>query len=198
MPQLILPVDTHGYLQTPLSQDMLGRIQGEAQSSSSGVIVQLGISTHNVRYLPGFTLGSGSFSVDTNSLNLLSGHERALAEYNVFSLCTELSTNKWLSTAVKSAIDSCSFSMEQENLSQSAEHLTCPLTLDIPEQGVFARTSLQSDICCLYDSAALKELVSRDLPHPVSREVITAGHIVPKEQCHFDSERGAFIQSTLE
>ncbi|EDV3123895.1 DUF1076 domain-containing protein, partial [Salmonella enterica subsp. enterica] len=31
----------------------------------------------------------------------------------------------------------------------------------VPDNGVFSRTSLQSDVCCLYDSTALKELVSR-------------------------------------
>ncbi|EEJ2564189.1 DUF1076 domain-containing protein, partial [Salmonella enterica subsp. enterica] len=78
------------------------------------------------------------------------------------------------------------------------EHLTCPITLSIPERGVFARTSLQSDVCCLYDSTALKELVSRRLPHPMSREAITGAHIVPQEQCHFDLEKGAFIHSASE
>ncbi|WP_144340586.1 T3SS effector NleG family protein [Salmonella enterica] len=67
-----------------------------------------------------------------------------------------------------------------------------------PERGVFARTSLQSDVCCLYDSTALKELVSRRLPHPMSREAITGAHIVPQEQCHFDQEKGAFIHSASE
>lgn len=197
MPNLVLTlsVDTHGYLQTPVSQDMLGRIQGAAQNSSNGVTVLLGSTLHNVRYLPH---ASGYFSIETDSLNLLRGYERALAEENVNSLCTELSTYRGLTIAVESVINSCSFTVAQENLSLSAEYLTCPLTLEVPEQGVFARTSLQSDVCCLYDTATLKELVSRRLPHPVSREVITARHIVPKEQCYFDSGRGAFIRSATE
>ncbi|EKC2245593.1 T3SS effector NleG family protein [Salmonella enterica] len=95
-------------------------------------------------------------------------------------------------------IDSCSFSIEQATLSLSAGHLTCPITLSIPERGVFARTSLQSEVCYLYDSTALKELVSRRLPHPISRETITGAHIVPKEQYHIDWEKGAFIHSASE
>ncbi|ECJ2264911.1 DUF1076 domain-containing protein [Salmonella enterica subsp. salamae] len=199
MPNIILtlPVDTSGFLQTPLSQDILGRMQGATQSSSNGVTVQLGNNLHQVRYLPGLTLGSGSFSINTDSLSLLRGYERALAEENVNYLCSELSNYRG-PIDVETTIDSCSFSVAQENLSLSAEHLTCPLTLDVPEQGVFALTSLQSDICCLYDTATLKELVSRNLPHPVSREVITSRHIVPKEQCYFDSGRGAFIRSAPE
>ncbi|AXC86561.1 DUF1076 domain-containing protein [Salmonella enterica subsp. salamae] len=68
----------------------------------------------------------------------------------------------------------------------------------VPDNGVFSRTSLQSEVCCLYDSTALKELVSRRLPHPISREVITGAHIIPKEQCHFDPEKGTFIHSASE
>ncbi|EGD6368690.1 DUF1076 domain-containing protein, partial [Salmonella enterica] len=41
-------------------------------------------------------------------------------------------------------------------------------------------------------------LVSRRLPHPISREAITGGHIIPKEQCHFDQEKGTFIHSASE
>ncbi|ECG8607922.1 DUF1076 domain-containing protein, partial [Salmonella enterica subsp. salamae] len=70
-------------------------------------------------------------------------------------------------------IDTCLFVTEQAGFQISGEHLTCPITFSIPERGVFARTSLQSDVCCLYDSTALKELVSRRLPHPISREAIT-------------------------
>ncbi|EFS7612903.1 T3SS effector NleG family protein [Salmonella enterica] len=92
----------------------------------------------------------------------------------------------------------CSFNVELVGFQVPGEHLTCPLTLSIPEKGVFVRTSLQSDVCCLYDSTALKELVSRRLPHPISREAITGAHIVPKEQCHFDPEKGAFIHSASE
>ncbi|WP_242402121.1 T3SS effector NleG family protein [Salmonella enterica] len=95
-------------------------------------------------------------------------------------------------------IDACSFSVGAANLTLPQEHLICPITLYVPDNGVFARTSLQSEVCCLYDSAALKEQVSRRLPHPISREAITGAHIVPKEQCHFDTEKGAFIRSVSE
>ncbi|ECJ2265728.1 DUF1076 domain-containing protein, partial [Salmonella enterica subsp. salamae] len=78
------------------------------------------------------------------------------------------------------------------------ERLICPITLYVPEKGVFVWTSLRSDVCCLYDPTALKELVSRRLPHPISREAITGAHIVPKEQCHFYPEKGAFIHSAFE
>ncbi|ECL1757585.1 DUF1076 domain-containing protein [Salmonella enterica] len=94
-----------------------------------------------------------------------------------------------------SKIDSTDFNIEQENLLLPEDHLSCPITLSIPERGVFVRTSLQSDTCCLYDSTALKELVSRRLPHPVSREVMTEAHIVPKEQCHFESEKWTFVHT---
>ncbi|EAY9564578.1 DUF1076 domain-containing protein [Salmonella enterica subsp. salamae] len=95
-------------------------------------------------------------------------------------------------------IDACSFSVGSANLTLPQERLICPITLCVPDNGVFVRTSLQSEVCCLYDSTALKELVSRRLPHPISREAITGAHIVPQEQCHFDPEKGAFIHSASE
>ncbi|EAA9516409.1 T3SS effector NleG family protein [Salmonella enterica subsp. salamae] len=97
-----------------------------------------------------------------------------------------------------SRIDACSFSVGSANLTLPQERLICPITLCVPDNGVFVRTSLQSEVCCLYDSTALKELVSRRLPHPISREAITGAHIVPQEQCHFNQERGAFIHSASE
>ena len=53
----------------------------------------------------------------------------------------------------------------------SAEHLTCPITLSFPERGVFVRTSLQSEVSCLYNSATLKLLLMLANQHsePLSR-----------------------------
>ncbi|EHL3469340.1 T3SS effector NleG family protein [Salmonella enterica] len=44
----------------------------------------------------------------------------------------------------------------------------------------------------------MKELVSRRLLHPISREAIIGAHIVPKEQCHFAPERRTVIHSASE
>lgn len=92
-------------------------------------------------------------------------------------------------------IDTCSFRVGSANLSLPEESLRCPITLSTPVEGVFVRTSLQSNVCCLYDLTALNVLVSDRQPHPVSRELITEAHIVPKAECHFDPEKGAIIHS---
>ncbi|EAA7243386.1 DUF1076 domain-containing protein [Salmonella enterica subsp. salamae] len=46
-------------------------------------------------------------------------------------------------------IDDCSFSVGSANLTLPQEHLICPITLCVPDNGVFTRTSIQSALCCL-------------------------------------------------
>ncbi len=180
------------------------------QSSGMGAQIQIGDTLMTIQVI---NLGSfGRFSGHINSSSL-SAELQELAENNmqniyrhVWDYRDELGPRIEESEraqvpdvqSLSDRIDTCNFIVVQENLLLSAEHLTCPITLSIPERGVFVRTSLRSDVCCLYDSAALKTLVSQRLPHPVSRELMTEAHIVPKEQCHFDPEKGAFIHSASE
>ncbi|EAO9707287.1 T3SS effector NleG family protein [Salmonella enterica subsp. enterica serovar London] len=203
---ITLPVNEHGNV-LPISSHDLGNIRGAAQHADDAVNVQMGNGLYRVRYLP--RLDSFSVNPNTGFNPLHSAMEFITTVNNSTHLEEHLNQGRTFLSALEAAllrcqsristkIDSCSFSMERENFSLAAEHLTCPIALSIPERGVFARTSLQSDVCCLYDPAALKELVSRRLPHPISREAITGAHIVPKEQCHFDPEKGAFIHSASE
>lgn len=53
--------------------------------------------------------------------------------------------------------------------------------------------TLSSDVCTLYDKAALIHLIDMDAPHPLSRETITVSMIVRKDECYFDQSRGSFI-----
>ncbi|QXX22118.1 T3SS effector NleG family protein [Salmonella enterica] len=203
---ITLPVNEHGNV-LPISSHDLGSIRGAAQNADDAVDVQMGNGLYRVRYLP--RLDSFSVNPNTGFNPLHSAMEFITTVNNSTHLEEHLNQGRTFLSALEAAllrcqsristkIDSCSFSIEQATLSLSAGHLTCPITLCVPERGVFARTSLQSDVCCLYDSTALKELVSRRLPHPISREAITGGHIIPKEQCHFDQEKGSFIHSASE
>ncbi|EHT1565462.1 T3SS effector NleG family protein, partial [Escherichia coli] len=70
--------------------------------------------------------------------------------------------------------------------------LTCPITLDKPENGVFMRNSQGAEICSLYDKDALVQLVETGGAHPLSREPITESMIMRKDECHFDTKREAF------
>lgn len=66
--------------------------------------------------------------------------------------------------------------------------MTCPITLDTPETGVFMRNSRSSDICSLYDKDALLQLIETGGAHPLSRESITESMIMRQDECHFDSK----------
>ncbi|EFO5311524.1 T3SS effector NleG family protein [Salmonella enterica subsp. enterica serovar Carrau] len=89
-------------------------------------------------------------------------------------------------------INLCSFQVEAGSFACSEEHLTCPITLDIPTEGVFVKVSSQSDVCCLFDKEAFLNLVRQELKHPLSRESICMGMIVRKSECFFNTERDKF------
>ncbi|EAT5876667.1 DUF1076 domain-containing protein [Salmonella enterica] len=89
-------------------------------------------------------------------------------------------------------INLCSFQVEAGSFACSEEHLTCPITLDIPTEGVFVKVSSQSDVCCLFDREAFLNLVRQELKHPLSRESICMGMIVRKSECFFNTERDKF------
>lgn len=85
-----------------------------------------------------------------------------------------------------------SFKVEAGSFSCTEEHLTCPITLDVPTEGVFVKVSSQSDVCCLFDREAFLNLVRQELKHPLSRESICMGMIVRKSECFFNTERDKF------
>ncbi|WP_370603513.1 T3SS effector NleG family protein [Citrobacter braakii] len=207
---LTLPVNTQGIIGSIPADDLVNIRDAARNAGDSAIDVQLGSGRYNIRHLPRLDV----FRVDTQGGEILAGSTQGFFAVLDNQQNLEFQLNDGMSlidarTArlrqqsslptvtqrISGKIDSCIFVTEQAGFQISGEHLTCPVTLCIPEKGVFARTSLQSDVCCLYEVLALKELVSRRLPHPVSREAITEAHIVPKEQCHFDPERGAFIHS---
>ncbi|EHM1654555.1 T3SS effector NleG family protein, partial [Salmonella enterica subsp. enterica serovar Saintpaul] len=85
-----------------------------------------------------------------------------------------------ISNQLHKKIEACSFPVDTGSFSCAEEHLTCPITLDIPKNGVFVKVSSQSDVCCLFDRAAFLNLVRQELKHPLSRESICMGMIVRK------------------
>ncbi|EEX2835722.1 DUF1076 domain-containing protein [Escherichia albertii] len=89
-------------------------------------------------------------------------------------------------------IELCAFNVKDAELKGTESSLTCPITLCEPEDGVFMKSSLHSDICTLYDKSALMHLVNTGASHPISRESITASMIVKRDECYFDSEKENF------
>ncbi|WP_001121081.1 T3SS effector NleG family protein [Escherichia albertii] len=89
-------------------------------------------------------------------------------------------------------IELCAFNVKDAELKGTESSLTCPITLCEPDDGVFMKNSLHSDICTLYDKSALMHLVNTGASHPISRESITASMIVKRDECYFDSEKENF------
>ncbi|CAD5742681.1 T3SS effector NleG family protein [Escherichia coli] len=89
-------------------------------------------------------------------------------------------------------IDNYAFTVNPGDFSCDEEYLNCPVTLCIPAKGVFVRNALRSDVCSLYDRDALTEIIQRNAPHPLSREVFSPEMIVGKDECHFNTTEQHF------
>ncbi|MCW7199528.1 T3SS effector NleG family protein [Escherichia coli] len=61
------------------------------------------------------------------------------------------------------------------------------------KKGIFVKNSDGSDVCTLFDAAAFSRLTGEGLPHPLTREPITASIIVKHEECIYDDTRGNFV-----
>nr|WP_137651838.1 DUF1076 domain-containing protein [Escherichia albertii] len=101
--------------------------------------------------------------------------------------------NKTNNVILQNKINSCVFNLDSNQFSCPGSFLTCPITLDIPEAGVFMKNSRSSDICSLYDKDALLQLIEAGGAHPLSRESITESMIMKQNECHFDSKREVFV-----
>ena len=95
--------------------------------------------------------------------------------------------------SLQAKISECTFTVDIGKLHCPGEVLQCPITLELPEKGIFVRNSDGSDVCTLFDAAAFSRLTGEGLPHPLTREPITASIIVKHEECIYDSARGNFV-----
>ena len=105
------------------------------------------------------------------------------------SVMAEHRENKTSNKILMEKINSCLFRPDSNHFSCPESFLTCPITLDTPETGVFMRNSRGAEICSLYDKDALVQLVETGGAHPLSREPITESMIMRKDECHFDTKR---------
>lgn len=108
------------------------------------------------------------------------------------SVMAEHRENKTSNKILMEKINSCLFRPDSNHFSCPESFLTCPITLDTPETGVFMRNSRGAEICSLYDKDTLVQLVETGGAHPLSREPITESMIMRKDECHFDTKREAF------
>ncbi|EJM0810153.1 T3SS effector NleG family protein [Escherichia albertii] len=101
--------------------------------------------------------------------------------------------NKTESEKLLDKIELCAFNVENAELNAPKSSRTCPVTLCEPEDGVFMRNSMNSNVCMLYDKTALIHLVNTRAAHPLSRESIIVSMIVGIDKCAFDPDRGNFV-----
>ncbi|EHL1280123.1 DUF1076 domain-containing protein [Escherichia coli] len=183
----------------------------DAARLESGIRISIGsgqYSVHYVQLLDGFSVEP----VRGGLLDRLLGREHRMERRGVAlerqlnggvdflssvnnyfqSVMAEHRENKTSNKILMEKINSCLFRPDSNHFSCPESFLTCPITLDTPETGVFMRNSRGAEICSLYDKDALVQLVETGGAHPLSREPITESMIMRKDECHFDTKREAF------
>ncbi len=196
-----------------ISQLSPARVQSlqDAARLESGIRISIGsgqYSVHYVQLLDGFSvepvrgglldrLLGREHRMDRRAVALerqLNGGVDFLSSVNNYfqSVMAEHRENKTSNKILMEKINSCLFRPDSNHFSCPESFLTCPITLDTPETGVFMRNSRGAEICSLYDKDALVQLVETGGTHPLSREPITESMIMRKDECHFDAKREAF------
>ncbi|EEU2382215.1 TPA: DUF1076 domain-containing protein [Escherichia coli] len=183
----------------------------DAARLESGIRISIGsgqYSVHYVQLLDGFSvepvrgglldrLLGREHRMERRAVALerqLNGGVDFLSSVNNYfqSVMAEHRENKTGNKILMEKINSCLFRPDSNHFSCPESFLTCPITLDTPETGVFMRNSRGAEICSLYDKDALVQLVETGGAHPLSREPITESMIMRKDECHFDTKREAF------
>ncbi|EQB3673138.1 DUF1076 domain-containing protein [Escherichia coli] len=196
-----------------ISQLSPARVQSlqDAARLESGIRISIGsgqYSVHYVQLLDGFSvepvrgglldrLLGREHRMERRAVALerqLNGGVDFLSSVNNYfqSVMAEHRENKTGNKILMEKINSCLFRPDSNHFSCPESFLTCPITLDTPETGVFMRNSRGAEICSLYDKDALVQLVETGGAHPLSREPITESMIMRKDECHFDTKREAF------
>ncbi|HDQ6912886.1 TPA: DUF1076 domain-containing protein, partial [Escherichia coli O121:H19] len=180
----------------------------DAARLESGIRISIGsgqYSVHYVQLLDGFSvepvrgglldrLLGREHRMERRAVALerqLNGGVDFLSSVNNYfqSVMAEHRENKTSNKILMEKINSCLFRPDSNHFSCPESFLTCPITLDTPETGVFMRNSRSAEICSLYDKDALVQLVETGGAHPLSREPITESMIMRKDECHFDTKR---------
>ncbi|WP_077758162.1 DUF1076 domain-containing protein [Escherichia coli] len=183
----------------------------DAARLESGIRISIGsgqYSVHYVQLLDGFSvepvrgglldrLLGREHRMERRAVALerqLNGGVDFLSSVNNYfqSVMAEHRENKTSNKILMEKINSCLFRPDSNHFSCPESFLTCPITLDTPETGVFMRNSQGAEICSLYDKDTLVQLVETGGAHPLSREPITESMIMRKDECHFDTKREAF------
>lgn len=181
MPINLTPYLTPGGLLGAIPQNTLSEIR--TQSANGGAQILLGATIVTVRpVFLGFFMGSvspaglseGAFraalsnieQIERNLNNGLSGRE--VLESIPRPSVPPPRPSVMQSGLLLDKINKCAFRVDAASLKGPEDVLTCPITLCIPEDGVFMKNAGNSSICTLYDKASLEHLVNTNAPHPLS------------------------------
>ncbi|EJF4675325.1 DUF1076 domain-containing protein [Escherichia coli] len=186
----------------------------DAARLESGIRISIGsgqYSVHYVQLLDGFSvepvrgglldrLLGREHRMERRAVALerqLNGGVDFLSSVNNYfqSVMAEHRENKTSNKILMEKINSCLFRPDSNHFSCPESFLTCPITLDTPETGVFMRNSRGAEICSLYDKDALVQLVETGGAHPLSREPITESMIMRKDECHLQQKEKLFVVS---
>ncbi|EFJ4092971.1 DUF1076 domain-containing protein [Escherichia coli] len=173
----------------------------DAARLESGIRISIGSGQYSVHYVQLLDRLLGrEHRMERRAVALerqLNGGVDFLSSVNNYfqSVMAEHRENKTSNKILMEKINSCVFRPDSNHFSCPESFLTCPITLDTPENGVFMRNSRGAEICSLYDKDALVQLVETGGAHPLSREPITESMIMRKDECHFDSKKEAFVAS---
>ncbi|WP_096949923.1 T3SS effector NleG family protein, partial [Escherichia coli] len=151
----------------------------DAARLESGIRISIGSGQYSVHYVQLLDRLLGrEHRMERRAVALerqLNGGVDFLSSVNNYfqSVMAEHRENKTSNKILMEKINSCLFRPDSNHFSCPESFLTCPITLDTPENGVFMRNSRGAEICSLYDKDALVQLVETGGAHPLSREPIT-------------------------
>ncbi|CTY25453.1 MULTISPECIES: T3SS effector NleG family protein [Escherichia] len=186
----------------------LEALRNVARSNQSDVLFvgSRSFRLHHISFMDGFSvepipggflecIGERSQRQLADSLERqLNGGNSFLQEFSMYMEQTRSASSlqESVRNEVQSKVNASAFSVNPDDFPCSEQHLRCPITLCIPETGVFVKNARCSNVCSLYDINALTEILRRNAPHPLSREDFTPGMIVLKEECNFSTAEQHF------
>lgn len=152
----------------------------------------------HIRWMDGFSITPSSLSRSaeriSTQLEVQLNGRRTLDQVRTAALLANPPGGSWLHrNALQEKVNLCAFTVNKDDFSCQEVQLECPVTLCVPDKGVFVKMSLDSNVCCLLDYDIASQLVKREEPHPLSRKVLSERLIVPREECHFDINQSQFI-----
>ncbi|EEY2016750.1 T3SS effector NleG family protein, partial [Escherichia coli] len=153
-----------------LPENELASLRYIVQQNQNDIAIIKGRYQMEIRYIEsvnGFTVTpvcNNHFSIFMAKQNRIAHHlelqinnGRSFAQISqdfMLQLSSNIGWQKGVENALKNKIHSYSFIVNPDEFSCDTQFLECPITLCVPEKGVFVKNALNSNICTLYDKSA--------------------------------------------